>query len=65
MVLPTLVLGMTARFHLPRRCCSTYNSRLNDAPIFEHCSVECLNALTDISVHLHQVIWDRRRFMLN
>src|SRR5260370_31815369 len=56
---------MTARRHPLRRCRSTNRRRPHNSPILKNSSIKCLTSLADLSVHLHEIIRDGTRLILD
>ena len=56
---------MTVRRHPLRRCRSTNRRRPHNSPILKNSSIKCLTSLADLSVHLHEIIRDGTRLILD
>jgi len=55
---------MTHR-HPSRRCRSTNRRRPHNSPVLKNGSIKCLTSLADFAVHLHEIIWDGTRLILD
>src|SRR5260370_17169986 len=56
---------MTVPRHPLRRCRSTNRRRPHNSPILTNSSIKCLTSLADLSVHLHEIIRDGTRLILD
>ena len=56
---------MMARRHPLRRCRSTNRRRPHNSPVLKNGSIKCLTSLADLAVHLHEIIWDGTRLILD
>src|ERR1700692_2923021 len=56
---------MTARCRPSRHCRSTNRHRPHNPPVLKNGSIKCLTSLADLAVHLHEIIWDGTRLILD
>src|ERR1700688_3046945 len=63
----SFTLTMTISEHDKKRvqCPSTNRRRPHNSPVLKNGSIKCLTSLADLAVHLHEIIWDGTRLILD